>query len=197
MLSDVLSLKFNPLVPEVKDAEISEKHLSDLKGYFADEHAYEQLLSEDPILYRVSTWEIAHGDGDLICGFGILQPGKVGDEYFFTKGHYHEWREAAEIYVGLSGEGYMLLEHETNKESKLFPLSANRIVYVPGYTAHRTINVGTIPLTYMGIYSVRAGHDYGALVENNFRKILVARDGKPTLIDRREYANARIPKGVS
>jgi glucose-6-phosphate isomerase len=187
-----LSLKFDPLAPELKDAEISERHLSDLQGYFADEDAYEQLIAENPLLYRVSSWEVAFGEGDLGCGFGVLQPGKVGDEYFFTKGHYHQWREAAEIYIGLSGEGYMLLEHETNKESTLLPLGPNQIVYVPGYTAHRTINIGTVPLTYIGIYSVRAGHDYGTLAENNFQKVLVDSGGQPTLLDRQKYLNSPI-----
>ena len=190
MLLDALSLKFDPLAPEVKEAEISERKLSDLRGYFADEQAYEELIRENPVLYHVSSWEVAAGEGDLICGFGVVQPGKVGDEYFFTKGHYHEWREAAEIYIGLSGHGYMLLEQETSQESKLLPLGQNQIVYVPGNTAHRTINVGPDPLTYIGIYSVRAGHDYGALAENNFQKVLVAKDGNPTLIDRHEYAKS-------
>jgi glucose-6-phosphate isomerase len=191
MLLDGLSLKFDPLAPEVEGTEITERRLFDLQGYFADEQAYEQLLAENPLLYRVSSWEVASGEGDLICGFGVLQPGKVGDEYFFTKGHYHEWREAAEIYIGLSGQGYMLLEHETSRESKLLPLGQNQIVYVPGHTAHRTINVGTVPLTYIGIYSVRAGHDYGPLAQNNFQKVLVAKDGQPTLLDRQKYLNSQ------
>lgn len=188
MLSNLLSLKFDPTAPEVVDAPVTERRLSDLKGSFADQVHYKQLLSvDDPLLYRVSAWELAHGEGDLICGFGTLYPGKVGDEYYLTKGHYHDWREAAEIYIGLSGEGFMLLEHETTGESQLLPLKANHIVYVPGYTAHRTINVGDVPLTYLGIYSPNAGHDYGALAEKNFRQVLVELNSEPTLIDRTEY----------
>jgi glucose-6-phosphate isomerase len=190
MLSDALSLKFNPFSPEVENGEVSERRLSDLQIYFADQAAYHRLLAENPVLYCVSTWVVDQSDGDLICGFGILQPGKVGEEYFFTKGHYHKWREAAEIYIGLSGQGYMLLEHETSKESQLLPLGPNRIVYVPGHSAHRTINVGTEPLTYMGIYSSQAGHDYGALAENNFQKVLVAQNDQPTLMDRLEFVNS-------
>jgi glucose-6-phosphate isomerase len=176
----------------VKNAEMSERRLSDLQGYFTDEEAYERLLPDNPLLYRVSSWEVAHGEGDLVCGFGVLQPGKVGNEYFFTKGHYHQWQEAAEIYIGLSGEGYMLLEEEKSKKSKLLPLGQNQIVYVPGHTAHRTINTGTVPLTYIGIYSVRAGHDYGPLTENNFQKVLVEKNGQPTLLDRQKHLKSSI-----
>lgn len=196
MLPNNLSLKFDPEAPHVKDAPITTRHLSDLRGMFADQESYEQMLAaDDPILYTVSAWELADGDGDLICGFGMLYPGKVGDEYFFTKGHYHEWREAAEIYIGLSGEGYMLLEHETTGETQLLPLKAHHIVYVPGYTAHRTINTGDEPLTYIGIYSPRAGHDYGALVEKNFRQVVVASDNAPILMDRAAYLATLKAKG--
>lgn len=188
MQFDLLSLQFDPLHPEVQGAQIKETHLSDLEGYFVDEQSYQQeLASDNPLIYQVSTWTVQEGDGDLMCGFGTLMPGKIGEEYFFTRGHYHEWREAAEIYIGLSGEGCMLLEHETSGESKLLPLSRNCMVYVPGCTAHRTINVGTTPLTYIGIYPVNAGHDYGALRENNFECVVVAENGQSILMKRSEY----------
>ena len=73
-----------------------------------------------------------------------------------TRGHLHEWREAAEIYIGLSGSGLMLLEDEKTGESKVLELGVNTAVYVPAHTAHRTINIGDIPLTYLGIYPARA-----------------------------------------
>ena len=197
ILSGALSLSFDLLAPEpeIASARLGERYLSDLNGYFVDEDAYIQKLAENPLVYRVWSWEAGSGEGDLICGFGIVQPGKVGNEFFFTKGHYHEWREAAEIYVGLSGEGYLLLEHEKGGESNVAPLAANRIVYVPGYTAHRTINTGNAPLTYLGIYSTRAGHDYGALAEKQFLSVLVDRDGKPTLLDRSAYRTQKTQKG--
>lgn len=159
--------------------------LSQLKGAFADESAYAAALAAgDPVLYRVVAVEPANGAGDLHYGLGTLFPGKVGKEYYLTKGHLHRTREAAEVYLGLSGEGMMLLEDEQTGESRLEPLGAGKIVYVPGYTAHRTMNVGTEPLTYFGIYPANAGHDYGAIAERNFLKILVEEGGQPVLKDR-------------
>ncbi len=114
----------------------------------------------------------------------MIMPGRIGAEYYLTKGHFHAWRPAAELYIGLRGEGVMLLEDEATGESKLVPLIPNSAVYVPGFTAHRTINTGKVPLTYLGVYPAQAGHDYGLIAERNFRKVVLAVDGKPTLRDR-------------
>ena len=67
------------------------------------------------------------------------------------------------------------------------PLRPNQAVYVPGHTAHRTINTGGIPLIYLGVYSANAGHDYDAIARRNFRKVLIERDGKPVLLERTEF----------
>lgn len=161
------------------------RHLSDLRGSFADTAAYEAALARgNPLLYEVSAVEPAHGDGQLHYGLGILYPGMIGDEYYLTKGHYHTHRPAAEIYIGLKGEGAMVLEDEATGETRLVPLRANSAVYVPGHTAHRTVNTGSEPLVYIGVYPSNAGHDYGAIAKKNFRKIVVRRDGAPVLIDR-------------
>jgi glucose-6-phosphate isomerase len=161
------------------------RHLADLRGSFADTAAYEAALARgNPLLYEVTAVEPASGDGQLHYGLGILYPGKIGDEYYLTKGHYHTHRPAAEIYIGLKGEGAMILEDEATGETRLVPLRANSAVYVPGHTAHRTVNTGTEPLVYIGVYPSNAGHDYGAIAKKNFRKIVVQRDGQPVLIDR-------------
>ena len=161
------------------------RHLSQLADSFQDVKAYQARLEEgDPVVYRVSAVEPAEGPGDLHFGLGTLYPGKVGQEYFLTKGHYHSRREAAEVYIGLAGAGRMLLEDENSGESRLEELGQGQVVYVPGYTAHRTINVGTKPLVYFGIYPADAGHDYGAIAERNFLKVLVDEGGEPVLRDR-------------
>ena len=159
------------------------RHLSDLRGSFADSAAYGAALARgDPLVYEVTAVEPAGGDGQLHYGLGILQPGKIGDEFYLTKGHFHARRCAAEIYVGLKGHGAMVLEDETTGETRMVPLHAQCVVYVPGHTAHRTVNTGTEPLVYLGIYPADAGHDYAALAHRNFRMIVVERDGRPTLV---------------
>ncbi|WP_404425436.1 glucose-6-phosphate isomerase family protein [Nibricoccus sp. IMCC34717] len=162
-----------------------ERRLSDLKGCFADTAAYEAALAQgNPLLYTVAAVEPGTGEGDLHYGLGILMPGKIGDEYWMTKGHLHAWRPAAEFYIGLSGNGVMLLEDEEGREARMVPLEKNGVVYVPGHVAHRTMNTGTEPLAYLGVYPARAGHDYAVIAKRNFRHVIVERAGKPTLLPR-------------
>jgi glucose-6-phosphate isomerase len=158
-----------------------DRRLTDLEGVFLDETAWAAACAEDnPLVYSVEAIEPGTGDGDLHYGVGLIQPGRIGREYFMTKGHLHQWREAAELYIGLSGEGVMLLEDEATGESRMLPLEPGMAVYVPGHTAHRTANVGDKPLSYIGVFPARAGHDYGA----NFRFAIVDEGGEPRMIRR-------------
>jgi len=167
---------------------VTERHLSELRGYFADEDAYAAALAQgDLVLYTMAAVEPATGDGALHYAIAQLMPGRIGAEYYMTKGHYHAWRPAAEVYIGLSGAGVLLLESEETEEGCLTPLEPNCIVYVPGHTAHRTINTGDVPLTYLGIYPANAGHDYGAIATRNFRQVVIAVDGQPILLDRDQF----------
>ena len=85
------------------------------------------------------------------------------------------------MYFGLSGEGVMLLEDEASGEYRMVPLRPNEAVFVPGHTAHRTINTGRVPLTYLGVYPARAGHDYDAIARRNrdSGRRLHETDGRP------------------
>lgn len=184
-------IHFNPDNPDIPGADYSERRLSDLAGYFADETAYQAALAEDdPVLYQVYSLSPAQGEGALNYGLGVLMPGQVGAEYYLTKGHLHSWRAAAEIYIGLRGEGFMLLEDERSRESRLIPFTENSIIYVPGYTAHRTINTGQEKLTYIGIYPANAGHDYGFVKERGFEHVLVSVNGQPELQKRQTFVEA-------
>jgi glucose-6-phosphate isomerase, archaeal len=170
-----------------------ERTLSQLRGVFADETAYDALLAEgDPLVYSVASVEPDNGDGQLHYGIGKIMAGRVGDEYFLTRGHLHQWRPAAEIYIGLSGVGIMLLEDERTGAAYSVDLVPDSVVYVPGYTAHRTVNTGDMPLTYFGIYPAQAGHDYGALAERNFAQVVVAKEGKPQVLDRQAFLAAML-----
>lgn len=179
---------FDPLQGTIAGSVQSERRLSDMRGSFADEDAFTAALAQgDPVLYTLAAVAPAAGDGALHYAIAQIHPGRIGAEYYMTKGHYHAWRPAAEVYIGLSGTGFMLLEDEESRESRLLPLTPNAIVYVPGHTAHRTINTGETPLTYLGIYPAAAGHDYGSIATQNFRKVLVVVDGAPTLLDRHHF----------
>jgi len=177
--------RFDPEAGTLAGAKRVERRLSDLKGVFLDEVAYETACAEgDPLVYSVEAIEPGTADGDLHYGVGLIQPGRIGREYFMTKGHLHEWREAAELYIGLRGKGVMLLEDEATGESRMLPLEPGMAVYVPGHTGHRTANVGDEPLSYIGVFPARAGHDYGAYAVRNFRYAILDEDGAPRMIRR-------------
>lgn len=185
MIPPELAFRFDLEAGAIAGAPVTRRYLSDLEGCFADAAAYAAARAAgNPLLYTVSTIEPARGPGDLHCGVGVLMPGRVGSEYFMTKGHFHARREAAEVYVGLRGEGVMLLEDEATGESRIEPLGQGRVVYVPGHTAHRTLNSGSVPLVYLGIYPADAGHDYGAIAQSNFRMVVVDREGGPAMVER-------------
>jgi glucose-6-phosphate isomerase, archaeal len=180
-----LIARFDPAKGATDDAPLTKRYLADLRGCFCDAAAFDRALAQDnSLVYTVSAVEPAAGEGDLHYGLGTIYPGRVGQEYFLTKGHLHTWRAAAEVYIGLAGQGAMLLEDEASGENCLVPLQANSVVYVPGHTAHRTVNTGDVALVYIGVYPARAGHDYGAIAERNFRSIVVERDGKPCMLRR-------------
>ncbi len=167
------------------DRPLTERRLADLRDCFANAAAFEAALAQgNPLLYAVSAVEPARGDGQLHYGLGIVQPGRIGDEYYLTKGHYHTHRAAAEVYIGLSGEGAMVLEDEATGETRLAPLTGRSVVYVPGHTAHRTVNTGAVPLVYFGIYPCNAGHDYAAIAKKNFGHLVVATPEGPRLVPR-------------
>ena len=183
-----LSLPYTVADGKIAGHSPVERHLRDVYSAFADQPAAAALLAAgDLLLYYVTMLDEHNGAGALHYALGVLMPGKVGAEYFMTKGHFHAWRPAAEVYIGLAGQGMMLLEHEETGECSAVTLAENTVVYVPGHTAHRTVNTGSEPLVYWGILSCEAGHDYGAVGKSNFRQVIVEVDGQPVVMERAEF----------
>lgn len=179
--------RIDPVQGTIEGGHGSERRLSDLVDAFLDaDAASERAASDNPVVYRVSTLEGPQIEGALSIGVGWLAPGTVGQEYFLTRGHFHAWRPAAEFYLGLSGEGAMVLE--SDEGDRVVRLAAGEVVYVPGDTAHRTVNTGDTPLVYAGIYPALAGHDYGSIAETNFRQVVLASPDGPRVALRTEVA---------
>jgi glucose-6-phosphate isomerase, archaeal len=179
-----LLAQFDPLTGEVPGARHTLRHLADLRGCFGDAEAYGRALAAgNPVIYSVVNVDRPPEPGALGYSVNCLHPGRVGSEYYLTRGHLHAERAAAEVYVGVSGTGAMLLQHERTGECRLVPLVANSVVYVPGHTAHRTINTGDAPLVYLGIYPADAGHDYAAVAASGFRYRVVAGAEGPALVE--------------
>lgn len=165
------------------DAQTSVRHVSDMRGMYADEEAFEALIANgDPKVYEFYEMGAPETEGDLAFGTSITYPGKVGNEYFMTKGHFHTILETAETYYCLSGEGYMLIENPEGDWSAQ-KISAGEMVYVPPRYAHRSVNTGDTPLVTHFVFRADAGHDYGTIETKGYRKLIIEKDGKPTIID--------------
>ena len=165
------------------------RHVSNMVTQFADSEAAKAMVADgDPLLYEFYGLDLPEDDaGVLQFGTTILYPGKVSDEYFMTKGHFHTILDTSEIYYTLSGKGMMLMETpEGDVDCK--ELTPGDAIYVPGRWAHRSINIGNEPLIMFFVYRADAGHDYGTIEEKGYRKIVVEKDGKPVLLDNPKWA---------
>lgn len=159
-----------------------QRYLSDMRGMYVDDVATEEAIqAEDPLLYEVYQYDVPFETGQLLVVTTVIQPGKVGDEYYMTKGHFHEKEDRAEIYLGLQGQGHLLLE-TAGGEFKSLPVEPGTITYIPPYWAHRMVNTGEEEFIFFGVYPADAGHNYGDIEDTGFATVLVERDGQPTLI---------------
>lgn len=136
-------------------------YLKDLAGVFADSQAWRLCDPELPV-YTVEMPDTPAGEGELWTGVTHLSPGKVGNEFFMTRGHFHARREQGEIYFGLRGQGLLLLQDECGK-ARLEKVCAGSVHRIPGFTAHRLINTGNETLSALAVWPTIAGHDYAAL----------------------------------
>ena len=158
-----------------------QRTLGDLAGIFEDQEAYSQMPL-DQLAYEVYSYlpEREGTPGGLYFGITRLYPGKVGDEYFMTKGHFHRLEDRAEYYWGLEGEGMLILmdrERRTWAE-KMLPGSLH---YIPGGVAHRVANTGNDILSFAACWPSDAGHNYEEIVSKGFSARLVEVDGVPNL----------------
>lgn len=165
------------------------RRLSNLRGIFADQDAYEAAVAEDDrLVYEFYDMGVPEKESEIAYGTSITYPGKVGDEFHMTKGHFHTVLDTAEVYFCLSGQGFMMMESPEG-DVQCEELRPGIAVYVPGRYAHRSINTSdTEPLITFFAFPGHAGHDYGTIETKGMRKIVVDRDGTPTLVDNPNWA---------
>lgn len=160
------------------------RRLSDMRGQYADSDAFNALLKIDnPLLYEVYEVRRPEMDGELIQGLSIVHPGKVGNEYYMTKGHFHVVLDTAEIYYCLNGRGMMVMETPEG-EWAVEELLPQQVLYVPPRWAHRSVN--THPnekLVTFFVYPAQAGHDYGTIEKFGFRKLVIEENRTVRVID--------------
>jgi glucose-6-phosphate isomerase len=157
----------------------SSRTLGELSGIFEDEAA-RAALPADTLVYEVySHLPVSEGTpGGLFFGLTRLFPGKVGREYFMTKGHFHRQVDRTEYYWCLEGEGALIRmdrARQTQAE-RMFPGSLH---HIPGGCAHRVANIGRQALVFAASWPSDAGHDYESIAAAGFSARLLEVDGMP------------------
>ncbi len=155
-----------------------EKRISDLAGLYEDAAAFEAFAAEDParIVYTVHEARPLQSSGDLIFGTTWMQPGRIGREFFMTRGHIHATANRPETYYGESGEGLMLMESPEG-ETQILEVRPRVLVYVPPMWIHRSVNTGGAPLVMSFCYPCDSGQDYGIIERSGGMATRIVADG--------------------
>ena len=156
--------------------------LKDLQSMYKDSEAV-TTLAPDTVLYNVEAYlPVPEGTtAGLFFGITKINPGQVGNEYYFTRGHFHELPDRGEFYWGIEGEGMLILmdEQRNCRAEKMYPGSLH---YIPGHTAHRVANTGQTILSFGACWPSDAGHNYKEIMDNGFSARLLNIDGEATLV---------------
>jgi glucose-6-phosphate isomerase len=156
-----------------------EKRMSDLAGLYADETAWRAAVeaTDNAVVYDVSEFRPSADAGDLIFGITRMGPGKVGREFFLTRGHIHARADRPEVYYAQRGRGVMLME-SPDGETRVVEMGAQAICYVPPFWIHRSVNIGADDFVMMFSYPADAGQDYGIIERaGGMRHRVVADEG--------------------
>ncbi len=155
-----------------------QKRFCDLAGLYADLAAFDALLQKqgDEVVYEVTDHQPSNQAGDLITGVTRMSPGKVGNEFFMTRGHLHAIADRPEMYLGLKGRGLMLME-SPDGETRLVEVSPFAVCYVPPYWIHRSVNVGNEDLVMLFCYPADSGQDYDIIQRSNGMRLRIIDDG--------------------
>ncbi|MFN0191263.1 MAG: glucose-6-phosphate isomerase family protein [Aestuariivirga sp.] len=163
------------------------KRLGEFHGIYRDEKALDALMKAQGDLVTYKVTEYRAQDSDIFFGTTTMMPGRVGDEYFMTRGHYHARRDRGEIYYTQSGQGVLLLQSRGG-ETREVEMKPGVCAFIPPDWAHRSINTGTTSLVFVWCCNQDAGHDYAEIVTKGMRKLVIERDGAATCIPNPKFA---------
>lgn len=146
------------------------RHLKDLTGYYNEADMSAELEKGNPIVYEVYKREVPKQSGELLHCVTVINPGRVGAEYYMTKGHYHQDETCAEIYYGQKGHGRLVMQK--GNESRIVEMLPGTIAYIPAGWGHRTVNISeTEPFVFFSIWPGHSGYNYERVAKEPFVKV--------------------------
>lgn len=161
----------------------SHKTIGQLTDIFADQEALSKMNPSQQVYHVQAHLPVPEGTtGGLFFGTTWIKPGKVGDEYFMTHGHFHKLADRGEYYWGLKGTGMLILMDE-QRNCRAEHMHPGSLHYIPGYTAHRVANTGDEELVFSACWPSDAGYNYDEIKKKGFSRRLFDRGGVPTLED--------------
>lgn len=159
-----------------------QRFVSHLAEQFSDQSETKNAIKNgDPLVYELFHHVFLTDKTDMALGMSVIAAGKVGNEYYMTKGHLHESEDQPEVYYCVSGMGLLLMDDLKN-DFQAMPFSAGTVIHIPPQYAHRVVNTGNEKLTFVSVFHVAAGHVYQSVAETGFAYLVMDVDGKPTLI---------------
>ncbi len=114
---------------------------------------FRDKIKGNPVIYKVYIKDF----GDFEYGLTVINPGKIGKEFYMTKGHKHK-KPVGELYILIKGKGTLLIKKGSVKRG--INLRKNKVYSIPKNAGHRLINTGKEELQVLTIYSKKAGQDY-------------------------------------
>jgi glucose-6-phosphate isomerase, archaeal len=178
-----MDLEKMKLIPE---GDLIIRKLSDMVDSFQNKEAAKEALKGNPTIYKFYNVQIPEEDGHLQHCISMIFPGKIGNEYYMTKGHFHKIKDTAEVYFTLKGRGKLVMQTPDQK-SKVLDMWEGSISYIPPYWAHRTVNTGDEPLIIFCVYRGDAGHNYGIIEKKGMATLILEKNGKVVIENNPHY----------
>lgn len=141
------------------------KNLASLRHLYADQAACNDLIATRGEVPVYEVVEYREDGSDLIFGTTTIAPGQVGGEYFMTRGHFHLRADLGEIYSSTAGEGLLLLRSR-DFQTRTLKMVPGSCAFIPPGWAHRSVNVGKVPLVFFWCCDPATGTDYGDIAEH-------------------------------
>lgn len=161
------SLVFNDSIVSV---DCNSRKASDMKGLWYDDSF--ATAKDIYFMYRnvcTNQDEEIFGSNFIRYDITVIMPGKIGNEYIKTAGHYHPLKAHSshaypEVYEVIHGKGHYLLQNKEEdgsvKDVCLIEASeGEKIIIPPGY-GHVTINPSTEPLVMANLVSSLFSSNY-------------------------------------
>ncbi|MEP6755148.1 MAG: glucose-6-phosphate isomerase family protein [Chthonomonadales bacterium] len=179
-----MSVHFDPVTGKLSGDQVvlTARTIADLKGVFRDEAARERT-DQSIVAYHVEAFEpVPEGTmGGVGLATTYLYAGTVGDEYYFTRGHYHKDEDRPELEVTISGEGYLVLM-DRDRVTRVEEMRPGSVHPVGPGIAHRVANTGKDTLVFVSYWASETGHDYATIRERGFSARVRQVDSKPELM---------------